>query len=157
MELDRKEMIDRISFVLLFVITIVFVSSVGCSSSATAPNSDNEARLKVVGILYGKYLKQSRGNASADQKQLAMYLESERPNWEKLAESTEQLLISPRDGKPLVLLGGKELAQQRSEGAFWVAYESEGINGKRQVVSARGLVEEMDEQKIEQVFPSNGK
>jgi hypothetical protein len=54
--------------------------------------------------------------------------------------SIEELFVSERDGKPLVVVYG-----QPPKGSDVVVYEQVGVNGKRQVGHRIGMVEELDE------------
>ncbi len=138
---------------LLFGISATFVGSVGCSSAEPAVDPVDRAHLKVLGILYGKFLSKNRGQAPANQDQFLDYLRAKRPSWEKIVNSAEQLMASPADGKPFVVLYGKAYSRQDSLGTSWMAYELEGVNGRHQIINIRGDVEKMDAQQLEQLFP----
>lgn len=145
---------SRLLVVLLLLgISTTFVGSVGCSSAEPVVDPVDQAHLKVLGILYGKFLSKNRGRAPINQDQFLDYLSAKRPSWEKIVNSAEQLMTSPIDGKPLVVLYGKAYDRQDSLGTSWIAYESEGINGRHQVINIRGDVEKMDAQQLKQLFP----
>lgn len=87
--------------------------------------------MKVLGILYGKYVSRSRGAAPASQEQFVEFLNTTRPSWEKIVSAADQLTNSPRDGQPLIMLYGDAYTKQRSSVAPYVAYEAEGVDGMR--------------------------
>lgn len=138
------------SLILLYLLTASFI---GCSSSSTADLSAERAHMKVLGILYGKFVSGSRGAAPNSEEQFIEYLSSTKPSWENLVNSPEKLLESPRDGKPLVMLYGNAYKKQPRSAAPWLAHEQEGVEGKKWAVNIRGMVEEMDSEQIKSLFP----
>lgn len=140
------------SLILLFT-CLPALTLVGCSKSSTADLSAERAQMKVLGILYGKFISGSRGAAPKGQEQFVEYLSSTKASWEKLVDSPEQLLESPRDGKPLVMLYGNAYKKQPAGAAPWLAHEQEGVDGKKWAVNIRGMVEEMDSEQIKSLFP----
>ncbi len=142
-------------FMLLGIATTL-PGTTGCDSVEPATTSVDQAHLKVLGILYGKFLSKNRGQAPLNRKQFVEYLNSKRLSWEKLANDAEQFLTSPFDGKPLIVLYGKSYHQVNRQGTFWMAYENEGVDGSHRVINIRGDVEKMDPQQIKQLFPEQG-
>jgi len=145
---------SRLLVVLLLLgMTATLIGSVGCTSVESTVNPVDKAHLKVLGILYGKFLSKHRGRAPANRDQFLDFLNSKRPSWEKIVSSAEQLITSPLDGKPLSVLYGKAYIQLNNQDTFWMAYEREGVNGLHQVINIRGNVEKMDSQQINTLFP----
>lgn len=139
--------------VILLSTSLLTPSFVGCSNSPTADLSVERAQMKVLGILYGKFISGSRGAAPKSEEQFIEYLSSTKPSWENLVDSPEKLLESPRDGKPLVMLYGNAYKKQPPSAAPWLAHEQEGVEGKKWAVNIRGMVEEMDSEQIKLLFP----
>ena len=65
--------------------------------------------------------------------------------------NVEELFISKRDGKPIVLIYGQRPPGVRSDVGL---YEQEGVNGKRLVGYTLGMVEEVDEAKFRELVPA---
>ncbi len=129
--------------------------AVGCGSAPTQTDRKDEVHMKVLGILYGKYLSQHRGQPPANEAQFVQYLSSTPASWEKIVETPEQLLTSPRDGKPLLVLYGQAYTGQNNREKFWMARESEGVDGQYQVLNIRGDVETMEAQTVNELFPES--
>ncbi len=155
--IDRQQRRKLIACIALGCL-IALPTSVGCGSSKpVGPSTVDEAHLKVLGILYGKFLGSTRGRAPKDQQQFVNYLNSKRPSWEKIVDSPQQLLTSPRDGKPFVVLYGEAYRRQPNSVTPWMAHEQEGLDGKQQVISIRGSVKEMDSAEVASLFSVEGK
>ncbi len=136
---------------------VTLTTSVGCGGSKpVGPTTVDEAQVKVLGILYGKFLGTTRGRAPKDQQQFVDYLNSNRPSWEKIVDSPEQLLTSPRDGQPFVVLYGEAYKGQPNSATPWMAYERDGFDGKKQLINIRGAVSEMDAAEISSLFSVEG-
>ena len=77
------------------------------------------------------------------------------PMAEKLnVTDVDGLFTSKRDGKPLVIAYGKPFAWAATGGGQEViAYEQEGIDGKRLVGFSMGMTEEADQARFDQLVP----
>ena len=127
----------------------------GCGPTVATTAGDRDlSHMRVLGLLYGRYMSDHGGSVPADQAQLAAYLEREPANWEKLAASPAEFLTKGRDGHPLVVLYGKEVKTPADGGLPWVAYESAAIDGQRMIVNACGAVQTVDDQELAQLIPS---
>lgn len=106
----------------------------------------------VLSVIYGEYLDSHLGKPPKDIGAFREYLESraDELEWYNI-ENLDQLLISPRDGQPLVIVCGKRLAPADSPGTPWAAYEQTGIDGKRMAVQVRGGVYELSADEIDQI------
>lgn len=124
----------------------------GCGTETPAVNAKDQAQYKVLGILYGKFVSGTRGRAPANQEQFVDYLNTTKPSWDKIVGSADQLLVSPRDKKPMKVLYGKEFQQQQPGAAPFVAHDIDGVNGVYYVVNIRGTIEEMDAAKLTAQF-----
>jgi len=66
----------------------------------------------------------------------------------------DSLFISPRDGKPYVVLYGRSKGPPGPGGAPVVAYEQEGRGGRRFVASSMGAIEEVDDAAFRRMVPA---
>jgi hypothetical protein len=117
-----------------FALLLGFIASSGCGSSVQQipPTKEVELLYKVQSgyeIAYSKL-----GHPPKDFAELQPHLNG---------IATEQELVSPNDKLPYVILYGVDTRQQ-SAGIPVVAYEQQGIEGTRRVLTAMGI-ESMDE------------
>jgi hypothetical protein len=130
----------------------------GCGGNAggnsAEANRQTAIALKLAGIAYGQYLASHGGAPPQDVAAFRKYVES------KLGElqangvtSAEDLLVSPRDGQPLIVVCGKRLTPPDQPDAPWAVYEATGVDGKRMIASARGAVVELSPEEFAQQAP----
>jgi len=117
--------------------------NVGCGN--VAPSSHEDVRhFKAVGVMYGRYLSSHAGKPPASEKELREFVETKGASTLKrfgLTDS-EALFVSPRDKQPLVWVF------QGSDTNRVIAYEKQGLEGLRVVVTAFGTVEELSEEEF---------
>ena len=138
--------------------TLLMASLLVCASCSTGDSikpDERQARvvMNVLSIFYGEYLESHRGKPPESSDEFREYLES-RPEELKRnnVTSVDQLLTSPRDGLPLVMVCGKRVAPPGSPGTPWAAYEQSGVNDKRLAVQVRGGVHEFSTNEIDRLF-----
>ncbi|MDZ4659304.1 MAG: hypothetical protein SH868_17155 [Bythopirellula sp.] len=129
----------------------------GCGAPAAKSSpSPDFPQLKVVGILAGQYLSSNNSRPPQKREDLIKFLDSIPNEWQGLGMKTaEEFLTSPRDGKPLVILVGKQFGALSPSGLPWVAYEQTGLGGKLLVINARGGVSEMPAEEVRTLFPES--
>jgi hypothetical protein len=130
----------------------------GCNNSVGASVSETDRQtaiaLKLAGIAYGEYLAANRGAPPKDAAALRKHIESRLPDLQaNRVTSADDLLISPRDGQPFVVITGQRLAPPDDVEAPWVLYEATGAGGKRMVGSARGVVVELSPEEFVRQLP----
>ncbi len=77
------------------------------------------------------------------------YVEAQDSSLVKKVSGVDQMFISERDQKPYVVFYGKDV--QKANGV--VAYEQEGVGGKRFVADSLGVVDEFDEEQFRKRVP----
>jgi len=129
---------------------------VGCSSHQ-ANLEQEQSNLKPLATLYGRFIGQHRGQPPANETQFKQFINSGGKDLLSSfnVSSADELFVSSRDGKPYVVLYGPEAAKgpPGPAGSPVVAYEQEGVGGKRFVASSMGAVEEVDEARFKQLVP----
>ncbi len=122
----------------------------GCDAAGTPAPHNADVQLRVLGRLYGEYMAQHNSQPPADEAQFKASL-SQSPDILKATgiATIDQLFVSPRDGQPLVVLFGEKIVPNENSGFPWIAYESQGVDGKKYIIGARGNVEEMAQEQIE--------
>jgi hypothetical protein len=135
---------------------LVSVLTIGCSSSPTTELATDYSQLRVLGQLYGSSMSQHGGSAPRNEEQFTRFLESARAEWEGLGFSAvDELLTSPRDNQRLIFVYGNDVKEPPEGGMPWIAYEAEGQNDKRLIVSARGQVQEVTVEELHQLIPAS--
>jgi hypothetical protein len=102
----------------------------------------------------------SQGQALKDEESFKRFVNSfdaetlERIKGASGVASVDELFISERDGQPYVIFFGRPPA---GVAADLVAYERAGVDGKRFVGYGLGVVEEVDEQRFNELVPSSAR
>lgn len=132
-----------ISFRLRSINTAVLLgfiaSAVGCTGGSSPPQASN---LRGVMSLY-TVAERELGHIPRSEEEFAKFV---RDRGGKVLErfganSVDELLTSPRDGKPYVVLFGPPTSKE-AQGI--VAYESEGVDGKHEVGFDSGEIRELN-------------
>ena len=118
----------------------------GCGSDAEDPPSYSLAELRALGQLYGAYVSR-HGGLPSDRDGLSAFAAQMTGN------DIEKIALSPRDGRPLVLLFGRPVGSSEQDGFPWVAYEQSEVAGTRLAVTSRGGVYELNAEQFQQAFP----
>lgn len=135
----------------------LWLTTFGCGASQRQSQPREESRLKPLAVFYGQFTGQHRGMAPASEAEFKEFLRTIPP--EQLAsfqvKDIDTLFVSERDGKPYVILYGNVSANRPAgpAGAPVIAYEQQGVGGKRFVASSIGAVEEVDEARFKQWVP----
>ncbi len=124
----------------------------GCGSIGEPNRAQEDSGLKPLAIFYGRYVAQHQGQPPKDEAEFKAYLK-EPQNAEQLKDTfnftdIDAIFISSRDKKPYVVIYGP-VSGQGPAGAPVVAYEQEGVAGKRFVASNMGAVEEVDAERFQ--------
>ena len=120
----------------------------GCGG--VSPSEEFEqSHIKVLAIMYGKFTGRHRGQPPANEKAFREYVEAQDSSLVKKVSGVDQMFISERDQKPYVVFYGKDV--QKANGV--VAYEQEGVGGKRFVADSLGVVDEFDEEQFRKRVP----
>lgn len=127
---------------------------VGCGANE-AKVSQEASNLKPLMVLYGQYIGTHRGQPPANEAEFKAYVKTITPDvLQSLgAKDPESLFISSRDTKPYVIIYGPASGPPGPAGQPVIAYEQEGVGGKRYVASNLGAVEEVDETRFRELVP----
>jgi len=138
---------------------ILFCLLCGCSgASREASRAQEASSLKPIAIYYGSFVGRHRGQAPKNEDEFKAYLR-EKENAESLQAAfhvtdIDNLFVSPRDKKPYVIYYGEIPTSSGPGGAPVIAYEKEGVEGKRFVASAVGAVQEVTEEAFRKMVPN---
>jgi hypothetical protein len=134
---------------LVLVLAVVATLLVGCGGSGAAA-AKSVPHLRVVTALYFQ-ANSKLGKNPASVEEFKQAIEAANVDWGTLGVSgVDELLVSDRDGKPLVVVYGPP-PQGRPFSV--VVYEQEGLNGVRLVGTSDGQVQEADAAKFAQLVP----
>ena len=152
MSINQKPRHRAVACILLGALV---ASGCGSGGEASVGSKRDITHLRVVGILYGRCMDANRGLAPTNEEQFIAFMQREPENWNKLAPTPKQLLTSPRDGQPLVIVYGRSLKDDPEIGFPLIAHEKTGVDGQQIVISASGVIQPKSAEEIAQLFPSS--
>lgn len=140
----------------LWCVLATCVWLVGCGGTQTASQVTEESTLKPVAVFYSRYVSQHGGQAPADEAAFRKYLATLSPEEFKGfgVASVDEMLVSKRDGQPYTILYGPPTGPPLGPGGTpIIAYEKQGVGGKRFVASSIGGVTEVDDAEFARLVP----
>jgi hypothetical protein len=132
----------------------------GCGGGVSPTGGDADfqtrRRMSMVASFYGDFLS-ANGVPPKDEAAFRAFLEERSVILKRMNLDVNELLTSPRDGQPLVIVYGKKLAPADSPGTPWATIEQTGVDGKRMAAQVRGAVDELSPEAVEKEFGSLAK
>ena len=129
-----------------YILAAGVLSLVGCGRGAEVSGTDYQAnrQLSLVAEMYGNFMQEHNGAPPKDEAEFKSFLAkyAARRLEPYNVDSVDELLISPRDEQPFVVVYGKKLVSKDSPNTPWAAYEQTGVDGKRLAAQVRGVLEE---------------
>lgn len=128
--------------------TALIAALSGCGSGPPAPQQ--KSNLNKLVLFYGPYQREHQGALPPNEQALKEFIKSQQLLLESQGiTDVDALFVSERDKQPYVILyAGETLGTDGPGGAPVVAYEKNGVGGKRYVASTLGAVEEVDDAKF---------
>ena len=125
----------------------------GCGRSQRQKQAIQQANLREIAALYGQFQASHRGQAPANEAEFIEFLRLAGGKGPKSAVDGAAALLpsSPRDGKPYVIVYGQPKTQPGPGVMAIVAYEHDGMEGKRLVANSLGMILEVDQTRFEQL------
>ena len=141
------------SCVLPQAVLLLLLVTGGCQPSKEA--AQEASTLKPLALLYGQFTGQHLGQPPKNEAEFKSFIETKgKPLLATFGvASVDDLFTSPRDKKPYVVRYGAVTGPPGPAGQPVIAYEQEGIGGKRYVASSLGAVDEVDEATLAQLVP----
>jgi hypothetical protein len=128
--------------------------TLGCAAAEAPAAADGRAHIKRLAILYGRFVQEANGRAPRDEEEFRTFVVKRLAGGGvAVGDESGDPLISPRDGKRYVILCGSQANKTRANGL--AAYEQEGAGGLRLAAFTMGIVEEVDESRLQDIL--NGK
>lgn len=135
----------------------VFVSFPGCGGGTATTDANDDLTstlLTLVSMEYGAYLADHNGTPPPTADAFRSFVAGRA---DALASynvtSAEELLTSPRDGQPFVIVCGKKLSPPDSPSTPWAAFEKVGVGGKHMAVAHRGALVTLTDAELAQQIP----
>lgn len=127
--------------------------AVGCGGAPVDAAGRAEAVLTEVVRAYAAHVRSNRYQPPATEAEFKAALLKSGDGILKRAgvRNVDQLLISPRDSQPFVIVYGKDARRLLERGV--VAYERTGVSGHKLVGFDLGYVEDVDEQAFKRLLP----
>lgn len=130
------------------------IAAWGCGGG-NRPAPPVESNLKCLAVFYGRYIQQHRGQTPPNAEEFKKFITGLRPEELKAWKITDvdKAFASPRDGQPYMVRYAIALSPPGTSGVPVVAYEQQGVRGRRYIANALGAVEEVDEARFRQLVP----
>ncbi|MEZ6071960.1 MAG: hypothetical protein R3C10_17280 [Pirellulales bacterium] len=132
-------------------------SLAGCGPADTGPAPEEQAGLKTIAVLYGRYQGMNRGQPPQSEEELKQFALALKENGQVPAglelDNVDAAFVSPRDGEPYVFVLDKEMPP-RPGGERAIAYEKTGRDGMRQIALSNTSVVDATPEEFSQYVPS---
>jgi hypothetical protein len=140
----------------LSILGVLCAALTGCGGGGQASAPLQESGLKPISVFYGRFLSQHRGQPPKDEAEFKTFLATMPPEeWKGFKfENMDAAWNASRDKQPYVIVYGAAPAGPGLNGAPVIAYEKQGVGGKRYVASWNGDVQEVDEAKFKELVPT---
>jgi hypothetical protein len=143
-------MIARPTLLLLLALCAAWLA--GCSDRAAKQQAIERDNIRTLARLYGQYMSAHRGKSPASEVDFKKYIQSRKD--ELAAEQItdiDSLFVSNRDNQPYTVVYNMPPAGSMTPTGRVVAYEKQGVDGKRMVAYELMSVEELDEARFKTV------
>lgn len=135
-------------------ILVAALATAGCGGVSHSPPS-GEAMLAIEDVAkwYQLYRAGNAGKQPADEDAFLAFINSKLTERGQEAGDRKELLTSPRDGEPYVVRYGK--VSSRDQEGDLVAYERNGVNGTKLIVTELARSREVDESELQSLLSDN--
>jgi hypothetical protein len=137
------------------VLLLPCLLAAGCQPGTGRDVPPVETNMKNLAIFYGRYVAQHRRQTPPDKEAFKKFIAG-HPAAELAAlkiTDVEQLFVSPRDKQPYVVRYKFALPPPSPTGSPVIAYEKDGVSGRRFVAFANAGAEEVDDASFRKLVP----
>jgi hypothetical protein len=127
------------------------ILQVGCGGTTAQSSGQDYSSIRAMTGFYEWYLGENKYQPPKDEEQFRTYLQGKQDSLGEFGLTVDEMFVSPR-GEKLAWVYGKK-PPTGPGGMTYIAYELSPVDGKRLVLSTRGMHEEMDETRFKTVFP----
>lgn len=126
----------------------------GCGSNEEKVEQES-SNLKPLMVLYGRYIGQHRGQPPPNEAAFKDFIKSADTGTlvDGGVKDVDSLFISSRDKLSYVIVYGTPKGPPGPGGQPVVAYEQQGLDGRRYVASVLGAVESVDQEQFRKLVP----
>lgn len=139
----------------------VAVALAGCGAPKTGPVAAEQTSLGWLGTMYGMYIGQHGGQTPKSIDDLRKFVDKTmKPEMltRLNVQNIDALFVSPRDGKPYVLVSYAKLPPPTGgQPAPLVLYEAEGQGGQHAAAFLGGNTRQVSDQELQQLLPTQSK
>lgn len=159
-ECSGRKLARSLSFAKLLAVLLVACVPEGCSKSS-GPIAQEQTNLSWLGSMYRMYISQQQGHAPKTIDDLRKFVETNTTpdQLSRLkAANVGALFVSPRDGKPFVMISYEKLPPRAGgQPPPIVLYEAVGQNGQRSIAYLGGDTTTVDESELQKMLPAQAK
>ncbi len=137
----------------LAVMLLALLVTAGCGGSSGGPSVESRLAIENVGKWYQVYRAKHAGKPPEDEATFLEFINGELTGRGQAAVTAEQLLTSPGDGAPYVIMYGKVVNNNPELNI--VAYEQNGADGMRLIVTELARSRIVDETELQSLVPSD--
>lgn len=137
------------------VIGLTYLFSLAGCGGTPPPATGNNSEVKKLGIAFMRFVGSHRGKAPANRDELDKFLAAMKSDELKAMgiENIREIYQSSRDDSELVVRYGITIPPPNPSNPTVVAYEKEGVGGKRLVVYETAGVEEISAERLKELVP----
>jgi hypothetical protein len=132
---------------------LVVLAACNARSPTTSNEGINIKTVRVMGDLYAQYVIEHRNQTPPNEAAFREFLSSKEEILQKVGLTVDTMFVSPRNGQSLSWIY-KSVPPKSDMGIMFFGYETAPSDGKRLVISNRGMYELMDDAKFRTVFPN---
>jgi hypothetical protein len=124
---------------------------VGCHGAAKQARQKEQSHLRALVTIFN-FAESKLGHRPANEAEFKTFIQANAQGiiGSLRLASVDELFVSERDGQPFIVLYG---APPKGEARDVIAYEQNGVSGKRLVGYSIGAIAEMDEEQLAKLAP----
>ncbi len=137
------------------VIGLLCSLAIGGCGGSPAPAKGSDSEVKKLGIVYMRFVGTHRGQGPASREEFAQFVADMKPEDLKAMgiKDAKDMFKSSRDDQEIVVRYGIPIPPPGGGDPTVVAYEGQGVNGKRLVVYGTAGVEEITAERLKKLVP----
>lgn len=131
-------------------LALVVLFGTGCAGGDRLASSGESTRLLALASMHARF-QSATGRPPADEQQFKNFIAERGATLKRMGvNSVEEIFVSERDGQPFVVVYGK---RPSGMAASIVAYERQGVDGRRLVAHSMRMIEEVDDERFREIIP----
>lgn len=131
--------------------SVLLLGLAGCKEEIPETQLEAESKLRPLTQLYFEFRQRNRGRPPKDEAQFKEFIGSFGQRHLQ-GRTVDEMLVSSRDNQKFVFAYGRPIVSPQGFGI--VAYEQEGVDGKRYVADDLGVVSELNAEAFQRTVPT---